>query len=135
MVAGFRLRILPSLFSYQYLKPTEWLWVPPLPSHRASSCPQEAHILFCCSCRKQHMERPTDYTGRVKSPRWQPKSFLTLPPLAKTATLHEQDSIKGTLEQGGEAEVPSCTTKTKTDRIRSHTVTAPPPPQVSTAPC
>ena len=81
------------------------------------------------------MERPTDYTGRVKSPRWQPKSFPTLPPLAKTATLHEQDSIKGTLEQEGEAEVPSCTTKTKTDRIRSHTVTAPPPPQVSTAPC
>ena len=75
-------------------------------------------FFFAAQCRKQHMERPTDYTGRVKSPRWQPKSFPTLRPLAKTATLHEQDSIKGTLEQGGEAEVPSCTTKTKTDRIR-----------------
>ena len=51
-------------------------------------------------------------------PKMQPKSFPTLLPLAKTATLHEQDSIKGILEQWGEAEVPSCTTKTKTDSIR-----------------
>lgn len=121
MVSGFRLRIPLSLSSYQYLKPTEWLWASPFPPTRVTSCPQEAHIFFfffAAQCRKQHMERPAGYTWRVKSPRWQPKSFPTLLPLAKTASLHEQDCIKGTLEQGCEAEVPSCTTKTKTNHIR-----------------
>lgn len=65
------------------------------------------------------MERAAGYTWRVKASRGRHRSSLTvLPVTRRTTTLHEQDSTKGILEHGGEAEAPSSTTETKTYCIR-----------------